>query len=217
MYDLAQNYRQIQIFREWEFGRNSNLRQYQKADELPTRLNEDFSNLAMYLNYLKSIPKVRKMLLEKLKDVFDGIDDFGVDIFGNGVQIYLLEGEYKIPATRLSDGTLRYLCLLGILLDPDPAPLICLEEPELGLHPDLLSGLVDLIRECSERTQLIVTTHSETIVDAFSDDPESVVVCEKEEGITKLRRLDSEDLAVWLEDYSLGRLWSRGEIGGNRW
>ena len=107
--------------------------------------------------------------------------------------------------------------MLVILLDPEPPPLICIEEPELGLHPDVLPTICDLMREASERTQLIVTTHSETLVDDLTDDPESVVVCEKENGSTVMRRLNAERLKVWLEKYSLGRLWTDGELGGNRW
>jgi predicted ATPase len=64
---------------------------------------------------------------------------------------------------------------------------------------------------------LIVTTHSSALVDAFTDDPESVCVCEKIEGSTVIRRLSQPDLEVWLKDYSLGTLWTSGEIGGNRW
>ncbi|MCZ0954719.1 MAG: AAA family ATPase, partial [Rhodospirillaceae bacterium] len=122
-----------------------------------------------------------------------------------------------VPATRLSDGTLRYICLLAVLCHPDPPPLVCLEEPELGLHPDLLPGLADLLREASERTQLIVTTHSDVLVDKLTDEPDSVVICEKLDGQTQLRRLDSDDLNHWLDRYSLGELWTKGELGGNRW
>ena len=117
----------------------------------------------------------------------------------------------------MSDGTLRYLCLLAILCHPNPPPLVCLEEPELGLHPDILPKLADLLREASERCQLIVTTHSDTLVDALTDTPESVVICEKESGQTRMKRLDKEELSHWLEKYRLGELWSSGEIGGNRW
>lgn len=214
---ISRNYKRFRIYREWQFGRLSSLRQPQATDLRHEVLEEDFSNLAIHLNYLRSDPKTRRKLIEKLQDVFAGITDFDVSVVGGTAQLYLIEGDYRIPATRLSDGTLRYLCLLAILCNPEPQPLICLEEPELGLHPDLLSGIVDMIRECSERTQLIVTTHSENIVDAFSNDPESVLVCEKEDGITKMKRLSSEELAGWLKDYSLGQLWSRGEIGGTRW
>ncbi len=217
LFNLGSFYRGICIYREWEFGRNSTLRQPQSTDLRHEILEEDFSNLAMHLNYLRSFPPVRRKLIEKLQNVFAGITDFDVSVVGGTAQLYLIEGDYRIPATRLSDGTLRYLCLLAILCNPEPQPLICLEEPELGLHPDLLSGLVDLIKECSERTQMIVTTHSEFIVDGFSESPECVMVVDKEEGITKMKRLSYDSLKVWLEEYSLGQLWNQGQIGGTRW
>jgi predicted ATPase len=104
-----------------------------------------------------------------------------------------------------------------ILLNPSPAPVTCIEEPELGLHPDIIPTLADLLRESSTRTQLIITTHSQSLVECFSDDPESVCVCEKVDGSTRIQRLDGKRLEVWLKDYSLGQLWASGQIGGNRW
>ena len=122
------------------------------------------------------------------------------------------------PSNRLSDGTLKFLCLLAVLLNPQPPPLICIEEPELGLHPDALSLVAEALAEASERTQLIVTTHSPALVDAFSGRPEAVVVCERvSHGASELRRLSRKQLDIWLERYSLGELWRKGEIGGNRW
>ena len=123
----------------------------------------------------------------------------------------------EISATRLSDGTLRFLFLLTILLDPAPPGLIVIEEPELGLHPDLIPKIAELLVSASKRTQLIVTTHSRVLIDALGEDPESVVVCEKHDGQTTFERLDGERMKEWLEKYSLGDLWSKGEIGGNRW
>jgi predicted ATPase len=123
----------------------------------------------------------------------------------------------RTPAERLSDGTLRWLMLLIILLDPTPPPVICLEEPELGLHPDILPTLADLLREASTRTQLILTTHSTALVDSFSDTPEAICVCEKVDGATRIQRLEKDRLDAWLKEYSLGHLWASGEIGGNRW
>ena len=79
-----------------------------------------------------------------------------------------------VPATRLSDGTLRFLALLAILLNPESATLICIEEPELGLHPDTMSLLAELLTEAAEKTQLIVTTHSDVLVSAFTEQAESV-------------------------------------------
>jgi predicted ATPase len=106
---------------------------------------------------------------------------------------------------------------LAILCDPDPPPLICIEEPELGLHPDIIPTVASLLKEASARCQLIVTTHSTALVDAMTDSPEDVVVCEKIEGATRLKRLSAVDLSVWLKQYRLGDLWTSGEIGGNRW
>ena len=153
-----------------------------------------------------------------MQNLYHGIVDITCPVTGGTVGLYLEETDNRtIPATRLSDGTLRYLCLLAVLLHPDPPPLVVIEEPELGLHPDLLPKLTDLLRVASERMQLIVTTHSDVLVDALTEVPASVVVCEKHDGQTQVRRLDKDDLAHWLEDYRLGELWTSGELGGNRW
>ena len=77
--------------------------------------------------------------------------------------------------------------------------------------------LAALLREASTRSQLIVTTHSDVLVDALTEEPESVVVCEKHGGLTQLRRLNKDDLTQWLARYSLGELWMKGELGGSRW
>jgi predicted ATPase len=116
-----------------------------------------------------------------------------------------------------SDGTLRYLCLLAILCDPEPPPLVCIEQPELGLHPDILPKVADLLLQASQRTQDIVTTHSDVLVDAMTEHPEAVVVCEKHEGESEMHRLRQDELASWLGKYRLGQLWTRGQIGGTRW
>ncbi len=214
---LAHVYSKIRLYREWSFGRSSIFRAPQAADLPSDRLAEDFSNLGLFLNSLRSIPKAKNEIIERLKDLYDGLDDFDVRVKGGTVEVFLTEGDFVIPAGRLSDGTLRYLCLLAILCDPEPPPLICIEEPELGLHPDILPKLADLLVAASERTQLVVTTHSDILVDALSEQPESVVVVEKHDGQTTMRRLNANELSVWLKDYRLGQLWTRGDIGGTRW
>ena len=211
--DLAR----IRLYREWSFGRNTPPRLPQKAD-LPNHfLGEDGRNLGMVLNRLRGDPKAKNQFLTALRKLYQGVEDFDVRIEAGSVQVFLQEGNITIPATRLSDGTLRYLCLLAILCHPTPPSVVCLEEPELGLHPDILPGLADLLREASERCQLIVTTHSDTLIDALTDTPESIVVCEKENGQTEMKRLDKDKLSHWLAKYRLGELWTSGELGGNRW
>ncbi|NMW18306.1 MAG: AAA family ATPase [Chlorobiaceae bacterium] len=215
---MTDMYEQFRFYREWTFGRNTVFRNPQRADLRNDRLEEDFSNLGLFLNRLKTRqPKAKAAILNGLQELYNGVDDFNVNVEGGTVQVFFTEGEFTIPATRLSDGTLRYLCLLAILCDPDPPPLLCIEEPELGLHPDILPKLADLLIDASQRTQIIVTTHSDILVDAMTETPESVVVCEKQEGKTSMVRLSKDDLAVWLDKYRLGQLWRRGEIGGTRW
>ena len=213
----AEQFERIRLFREWSFGRKMPARVPQKADLPNDFLAEDGTNLGLVLNCLEQEFKSKNRLLKALRELYEGVDDYGVSVRGGTVQIFLREGDIAIPATRLSDGTLRYLSLLTILCHPNPPPLVCIEEPELGLHPDILPGLADLLREASERCQLIVTTHSDTLVDALTDTPESVVVCEKEKGQTRMKRLDKAELSHWLENCRLGELWSSGELGGNRW
>ena len=214
---LNHAYRSIRLYREWEFGRKAAMRQWQRADVRPRPLREDFANLGMFLNGLRQYPRVKSALFEKLADLYDGLTDFELDFTGDSVQISFTEGDFSIPASRLSDGSLRYLCLLSILLDPDPPRLVGIEEPELGMHPDLIPGLADLLVDASRRCQLVVTTHSDILVDALSERPESVVICEKNDGQTTMERLDHANLAHWLEEYRLGNLWISGELGGKRW
>lgn len=217
LWSLGDAYSQIRFHRAWTFGRDAAPRRPQPADLPTTSLLEDASNLGLILNRFRRDVPTKKALIKGLRELFDGITDFSVQIEGGTVQIFLEEAEWTIPATRMSDGSLRWLALLSVLLDPAPPPLICIEEPELGLHPDLVNVLARLLTTASERTQLIVTTHSEALVDAFRETPEVVMVCERHEGSTTMRRLDPSQLAEWLEEYSLGQLWSKGMLGGNRW
>ncbi len=216
-FGLSELYGEIQIYNDWEFGRTSALRLPQQPDLPSIRLEEDFSNLKLFLSKLRQNPVVRVKLIDSLSNLYDGITDFEISVEANTVQVSIIEGNYPIPATRLSDGTLRYLCLLAILCDPEPPPLICIEEPELGLHPDIVGGLAKLLIEASTRTQIIVTTHSDILVDALSDTPEAIIVCEKHDGKTEMERLKADELAPFLEKYRLGELWTRGQLGGNRW
>ncbi|MCX6052238.1 MAG: AAA family ATPase [Campylobacterales bacterium] len=213
---LGREYQKIRIYREWTFGRYSMPRQPQKADGKNDFLEENYQNLGLVLNKITMYPSLKKKLIEKLQLLYPRFEDYGVSIEGGTVQIFFTESNYHIPATRLSDGTLRYLSLLAIMYSPSKPSLLCIEEPELGLHPDILPTIAEILKEVSEETQIIVTTHSDVIIDALSNTPEDVIVCDNEDGHTVMKRLKKDDLKDWLEQYSLGELWSKGEIGGNR-
>lgn len=216
---LGQVYGKIKLYRDWQFGRYTVPRLPQPADLPNVHLEENLSNLGLVLNRLQQDLSIKRRLSELLHELYSAVKDFYLHIQGGTVQIFFHETDLTVlvPATRLSDGTLRFLCLLTILLHPEPPPLVCIEEPELGLHPDVLPMLAELLKEAGTRTQLIITTHSADLVDELSDRPEAVLVCEKVSGSTQIKRLDKDELSVWLKDYRLGQLWRRGDIGGNRW
>lgn len=209
----------IQIYQEWHFGPRAPTWRPQPVALPGKYLLPDGSNLGLVLHRLRNDEPVRRRLRESLRSLYQGVDDIEISVQPEGVAMDLTERDQSTPtpASRMSSGTLRWLALLAILLDPAPPPLVCLEEPELGLHPDLISTLAGLLREASERTQLIVTTHSDTLVSEFTGSPEDVVVSDRPFGATEMARLQPERLRHWLERYSLGHVWMSGELGGKRW
>jgi predicted ATPase len=216
---VGEKFGQIRFFREWIFSRRGEIRSPQRVDLPDDFLLEDASNLALIVNDLQNRPETKSLLVEKLKALYEGLEDLTTKVQGGRIQIFVHERGLRapVPMERLPDGTLHYLILLAILCHPEPPPLICLEEPELGLHPDVIPKVAELLVESAQHTQLIVTTHSDALVSALSDIPESVVVCERGDEGTSLTRLEPERLREWLVRYQLGEIWSMGEIGGNRW
>ncbi|MCZ0942179.1 MAG: AAA family ATPase [Gammaproteobacteria bacterium] len=216
LYCLQEHYPRVQLYRDWAFGPSASMRWNQSTHARADFLSEDGSNLVPLLTNFRG--EERRLFVDALKELFDGIVDIALPVSSGAVSLFLEErGGKQIPASRLSDGTLRYLCLLSVLLHPTPPPLIAIEEPELGLHPDAIARVAELLVEATERTQIIITTHSRMLVDALSEHPSSIVVCEQQHGESTFERLDDERLAAWLKDYSLGELWRSGELGGNRW
>jgi predicted ATPase len=212
---VGQQFGRIQAFREWTFGRYTALRKTQRADMPSDELLADASNLALVLNELEHSSAWTEFN-RLMKRFLPRFERFSVKVYGGSVQFFLHEGGLRlpVPATRLSDGTIRFMSLLAVLLSPNPPPLVCIEEPELGLHPDALLLLGEVLVEASARTQLIVTTHSDTLVSALTEQVESVLICEHI-GQTQVRRVESDKLQHWLDKYRLGEIWRLGKLGGN--
>ena len=212
---LGQELGRIQTFREWTFGRYAEIRRPQRTDLPNDYLLPDARNLALVLHEIEHRNGIA--LNQYIKRFFPHFERLSTRISEATVQFYLHEPGFStpIPSTRMSDGTIRFLALLASLLAPKPPPLLCIEEPELGLHPDALALIAELLKDASQRMQIIVTTHSDALVSEFSDDASNVVICERHGAGTSLRRLDNNDLAHWLDNYRLGELWRIGEIGGN--
>ena len=212
---IGRMFKQIQTFRDWTFGRYAQLRQPQPTDLPEDRLLPDNRNLALLLNQMEHRDPGR--FNELLKRFFPRFERMSTKVSGGTVQFYLHEPGFSspIPPTRLSDGTVRFVAILATLLTPSPPPLVCIEEPELGMHPDAVALIGELLVEASQRMQLVVTTHSDTLVSALTDRVDTVVICERPGSGTELRRIEAGKIAHWLKEYRLGDLWRIGELGGN--
>ena len=114
--------------------------------------------------------------------------------------------------TQLSDGSIRFICLATALLQPKLPSTIIIDEPELGLHPEAIAILAELIQSAAKQTQLIVSTQSPALIDYFG--VEDIIVANRKDGASTFERLQEKDFNVWLEDYSVGELWSKNVISG---
>jgi predicted ATPase len=113
---------------------------------------------------------------------------------------------------HLSDGTLRFMTLATLLLQPNLPKTIIIDEPELGLHPFAINKLAGLIKKASAQSQVIVSTQSTDLVDNFA--PEDVIIVDRNQTDSAFKRLESSSLQNWLKNYTLGNLWHKNVIGG---
>ena len=225
----AQRLAAVKIYRSWYVGRDSTVRRPQPTDGPVDFLEEDFSNLALVVNDLQG-RRMKSSMDKYLQRFYEDYESLHARVYGNAIQLAVNEKGQSgsLPVTRLSDGTIRFIALLAILCAPKPPPLVCIEEPEIAMHPDSLWLVKELLLAASERTQIIVTTHSTELVSLFSSDPEAVVVCDRDaaEG-TRFRRVTRAELNEWqdfyeqtgkeLVVYGLSEMWMSGSLGGVRW
>ena len=180
-------------------------------------LRPDGSNLAAFLLRLKKKhQKEYTSIREVVQLAAPFFDDFWLREEDDEDDI-LLEwrqkgSDYPFHPSQISDGTLRFICLATVLLQPNPPSTILLDEPELGLHPFALALLAELIQKASHKTQIIVATQSAALIDHFQ--PEDIILVERKNEESVFTRPDTEKLKIWLEDYSLGDIWSRNIIEG---
>ncbi len=212
------------FYGEAHFGRYGNeLRHAQSAAQPERTLLESGRNLALVLNgSLNRSTEFRDALLEHVQEVYPFVGSIGTDITMGQVQVVFTEKGRTdaTPAARLSDGTMRWLFLGALLLDDRVTTPLFLEEPELALHPDAIIPLARLLKRASQHRQVIVTTHSDALLAEFTDTPEVVLVFDRDERGSSVRRLASDDaeLKAWFADgHSLAEVWRSGVVGGNRW
>jgi predicted ATPase len=182
-------------------------------------LRPDAGNLSAFMLRLKDqSPNEYAFIKETIQLAAPFFEDFILKDHYSDSNKTLLEwkqkgsDDYPFQPSQISDGTLRFISLATVLLQPNPPSIILLDEPELGLHPYALTLLAGLIQKASKRTQVIVSTQSAALIDHF--EPEDIVVVERHNGESIFKRLNKADFKVWLEDYSLGELWQKNVFGG---
>jgi len=181
-------------------------------------LREDGGNLAAYLFALQSTNskdfKRLEMLIRSVAPYFERFDLKPDRINSDIIRLEWKEkdSDTYFNAKHLSDGTLRFIALATLLLQPEAPQVIIIDEPELGLHPFAINKLAGLIKKASANTQIIISTQSVNLVDNF--EPEDIITVDREDGQSVFKRQSSEALKDWLTDYSISDLWDKNVIGG---
>lgn len=183
-------------------------------------LRPNGSNLAAYLYWLKHFhANTYLQILDTVRLAVPFLAAFVLEpnpISADESTIQLMwqqqDSDYPFLASQLSDGSLRFICLVTALMQPDPPSTIIIDEPELGLHPYAISLLGSLLETASERMQVIVATQSPQLLDEFSVD--DLIVVELEDRVSVFKRLKESDYDVWLKDFSVGELWDKNVLGG---
>ncbi len=181
-------------------------------------LRPDAGNLAAYLFYLKEKhPQHFRNIEDTIRLAAPFFKRFILEPSKLNPEKILLEwkeigSDKYFNASSLSDGTLRFICLTTLLMQPELPSVILLDEPELGLHPSAITLLASLLKSASEKTQVLVATQSVTLVNQF--EPDHIIVVEREGGQSVFKHLSDEDMSEWLQDFGLGELWEKNIFGG---
>ncbi len=185
------------------------------------KLRGNASNIAPFLLMLRKSEFYQneyEEIVNAVRLVIPFFDDFLLDVqkLGEAEKVKLSwtqkGSDFPMQPYHLSDGSIRFICLATALLQPNPPSTIIIDEPELGLHPAAISILAELIQVAAKRTQIIVATQSPALIDQFAI--EDVVVVNRENGASSFNRLNEKDFSAWLEEYSVGELWTKNVIAG---
>ena len=208
--------------RIYHFDDTGNLSPLKETADLHDNrfLRPDGSNLAAFLHLLRQRhDDAYGLIVRTVQQVAPFFVDFDLDPLELSPDKIRLQWKHAgsdayWDVSSLSSGTLRFIALATLFLQPDQykPTVITVDEPELGLHPYAITLLASLLKRASIDTQVIVSTQSSLLLDHFG--PEDVVVAERIDGSTKLNRLEASELEAWLEDYSMGQLWEKNILGG---
>ena len=208
-----------QVYHFHDTGRDARLKQTHGLHD-NWSLRHDAANLAAYLHMLRDRhPEVYADIVATVQQALPFFGDFVLLPESNGKGSYSIRlmwrskyADEAFLADQLSDGSLRFICLVTALKQPEPPATIIFDEPELGLHPYAITLLGSLLDSAAEDMQVIVATQSPHLLDEFSVD--DLIVVELENGASTFRRLGESQFGVWLKDFSVGELWEKNVLGG---
>jgi predicted ATPase len=189
------------------------LPQSMRPASLPGANGEDLVSCLYYLR--ETDPERFEIIEDTLTAAFPDFERLGFPPVAAGtITMTWKDKNFSKPIYmhQLSEGTLRFIWLITLLQSPGLTAVTLIDEPEVSLHPELLRLLADMMREASQKTQLIVATHSDRLIRFLK--PEEVLVCDAEDGLTTMRWGDSFNLEHWLEEYSLDQVWAMNLMGG---
>jgi len=214
---LLESLKKLSVFQFHNTSQTARMRQRWNIND-SYRLKEDAANIAPFLKDLsENYNRHYRLIVETIRQIMPFFLDFVLDPVGDAVMLLWRErnSDLVYSAFQASDGMLRIIALVALLLQPEerlPALLI-LDEPELGLHPFAIGIIAGLIRSVSMHCQILVATQSTTFVDEF--DPHEIIVVDRDSsGRSQFRRLDTDSLREWLNEYSISELWEKNVIGG---
>ena len=212
-YDAITNW---QIYHFHDTGKLAGMRKFCDAGH-NEKLFADAGNIAAFLLKLRDEHKADyEKICNAVKLVVPFFDDFVLQPNKDeNIRLSWRQkglNDYPMRPSQLSDGSIRFICLATALLQPNPPSTIIIDEPELGLHPEAIGILAELITIAAKQTQVIIATQSPQLLDNFGI--EDIIVARRENGATTLERLKEEDYKVWLEDYTVGELWTKDVIRG---
>jgi len=217
--EIANRLERWQVYHIHDTSSEARMRGFQNLHD-NVRLHSDGSNIAAFLYLIKEkFPDEYSRIVRLVRRVAPFFHDFVLRPNPlNEDQIRLqwvdVHSDTVYNAHLFSDGTLRFICLATLLMQPEEylPSVILIDEPELGLHPFATSLLAGMLRSVSTYRQIIVATQSVQFVNQFA--PEDIIVVEREGGQSTFRRLDAEGLEDWMEDYGVGDLWEKNVFGG---
>lgn len=207
-------------FRVFHFHDTSKTSKLRKPAQLNDNefLREDGANLPAFLYLMQEkYPKDFKKIEMTVRSVAPYFESFNLNpdkLNSDQIRLRWKEkgSDAYFDAKHLSDGTLRFIALATLLLQPEAPEVIIIDEPELGLHPFAINKLAGLIKKASARTQIIISTQSVNLVDNF--EPEEIITVDREDNQSVFKHLKSDELKEWLEDYTISDLWNKNVIGG---